>query len=584
MVFNKNHTTKNKTMRSSYLLLILLGIPAFVKGQENDTNATSLSTNTTSPLLNANTSSPVSIPSTLSPSQTPSAMWNETEANYGEIFILPLIPPWGEPAFGFDLDHLSYYNSGITNFEDTRHYGWSWLPSYLHKSAPFCYERDPRPFWADSGITSGPAKVCYPITSQCDALGGTVFNNVLCIEDPAKPFTVVGPVCWNQTCYNQDTFAACKAVGGQFIGGQYDSTFNASKFYESLLLQDFNEIAQAYWDNKPISDAAWCAVPGKHTLIGPTCYGQECFKDELAAVCNTTLKGTTFADIFCLVDDTYTVIGPICTPNSINVTHNTSVCYPDETVKLCEEIEGTSIGDIFCVVKGDYSVLGPFCQITHFRSGYEVDEKFFYPECYDASNACNSLGGTALGNGAFCVLKGEYSFVRPDGPCCSQDTGDDVSWCEKQGGRKIVNQPFDNSNNEFGCIFKGKYSTIGPMSWGKYGSTYLIGDEIGGNIVESNIIHSRNSGYVILKGEYSVYGPSCFDDSCYINSNDCLSAGGATFGGVFCAVADDGTGKIMKKDTTSDTTSDAMYNHIDSTPVPFILFMLVSYKIILGNI
>ena len=98
MVFNKNHTTKNKTMRSSYLLLILLGIPAFVKGQENDTNATSLSTNTTSPLSSNNTSSPVSKPSTLSPSQTPSAMWNETEANYGEIFIMPLIPPWGEPA------------------------------------------------------------------------------------------------------------------------------------------------------------------------------------------------------------------------------------------------------------------------------------------------------------------------------------------------------------------------------------------------------------------------------------------------------------------------------------------------------
>jgi hypothetical protein len=130
-----------------------------------------------------------------------------------------------------------------------------------------------------------------------------------------------------------------------------------------------------------------------------------------------------------------------------------------------------------------------------------------------------------LGNGAFCVLKGEYSFVRPDGPCYSHESGGGVSWCEIQGGTKIVNQPFDRDINEFGCIFKGKYSVVGPVSWGESGGTYFIGDEIGGNIDESNIFHSRNSGYVILKGEYSVYGPSCFGDPCYINSNDCLSAG-----------------------------------------------------------
>ena len=509
-------------------------------------------------------------------------MWNNTDGNYGRVFNKPLTPPWGEPAFGYDYyDRLSWYSSGIVHFEDTRHYGWSWLPSYLKKSAPFCYEREPRPFWADTGIL-GSRTVCYPITPQCDALGGTIFNNILCIEDPAKPFTVVGPVCWNETCYNQKTFAACKAAGGQFIGGPYDSTFRASKFNEDIFLQDIDVIAQAYWENTPTSDAAWCAVPGKHTLVGPVCYGQECFQKELSAACNTNLNGTTFADIFCLVDDAYTVIGPICTPNSINVTYNEGLCYPEETVKMCQEMDGTSIGDIFCVVKGDYSVLGPFCKITNFRNGYEINDKYIVTECHDASNACTSLGGTPLGNGAFCVLKGEYSFVRPDGPCCTQHEKDGLSWCEQQGGTKIFNNPFDGSFNNIGCIFKGKYSTVGPMSWGKSGSTHFIGNKIGGNIGESNIIYSEEYEYVILKGEYSVYGPSCFSDDCYINSDDCLSAGGATFGSIFCAVADNGTGPLTKTNSTSDATSDAMHNHINGLPVPFILFIWVTFKLIWG--
>ena len=429
-------------------------------------------------------------------------------------------------------------------------------------------------------MSIGSDETCCPIVYECNALGGTVFNDVLCIEDPAKPFTVVGPVCWNETCYNQKTSTACEAVGGQFIGRHNDSIFNASQYNEDLFLQNFSAIHQAYWENKPSSEGAWCAVPGKHTLVGPVCYGQECFQKELSVVCNSTLQGTNFADIFCLVDDAYTVIGPICTPNSINVTLDESVCYPDETVKLCQEMEGTSIGDIFRVVKGDYSVLGPFCKINGFCQGYEIDEKFFYSECYDSSNACLSLGGTLLGNGSFCVLKGEYTLVRPDGPCCIQQEKDDISWCEKQGGTKIVNQPFDNYINEFGCIFKGKYSIVGPVSWGDSGSTTLIGNEIGGNIDESNIIYSSNTGYIILKGEYSVYGPSCFSGSCHVGSSDCLAAGGANFGSIFCAVADDGTGKIMKKDATSD----AMYNNLKSTLVTFILCMLVSLKLSWGSI
>ena len=558
---------------------------ATIKGQVNNKNLSLLNTNSSSQLLSSNTSLSMSMSSTSPPSQTPSIIWPEPDRYYDEEFIEPFIPPWGEPAFVYDDDDIvSAYRSGISHFEDTRHYGWSWSPPYLNKSAPFCYVRRPRPFWTQSWILSLPLGDCYDISLQCGALGGTVFNDVICMEDPAKPFTVVGPVCWNQTCYNEATVSACEAVGGQFIGGQNDATFNASKFYENLILLNNskeNAFLQAFFDNEPISDAAWCAVPGKLTLVGPACYGQKCFKEELSAVCNTTLQGTTFAYIFCLVDDAYTVIVPICTPSSIHSTHNRkSHCFPDETLALCQEMIGTSIGDIFCVVKGDCSILGPFCKINIFGNGYYITQKFIDSECYNVSNACKSLGGSPLGNGAFCILKGEYSFVRPDGPHPNDANNDNVSWCEKQGGTKIVNKPFDKFINEFGCILKGKYTIVGPLYWdGHLG--YDTPDITTGSVIdESNIFHSSEYNYFILKGGYSVYQPSWFVDNCRLDSGMCLSAGGVPFGLEFCAVPDDGTSTIMKKRTTSN----AIYNNINFTQVTFMLCMSLSLKFNWGSI
>ena len=101
MAFKKFQSTKNKTVKSSYLhfllllLLLLLGTLSSVNGQENNTNTTSSSANLSSPVLSTNFSSPVFVTSSLSPSQTPSAMWNETDYNVERIFNKPLIPPWG---------------------------------------------------------------------------------------------------------------------------------------------------------------------------------------------------------------------------------------------------------------------------------------------------------------------------------------------------------------------------------------------------------------------------------------------------------------------------------------------------------
>ena len=560
----------NNDKKSSFLLLfvLLLGIPTIVKGQKNNTNMT----------LNTNTTSPVSTPS---PTQSPSTWLDKVDYQYPKN-ILTL--PWGEPSFGGFVTGSNDYYSAIQYLLDTRRYGWSWTPSYLHKSAPFCYDTGPRPLWVQTKVNTGVSfSNCYDLSSACESLGGTVYNDILCIENPAKPFTIVGPVCWNETCYNEKTFKACKAVGGQFIGGQYDSTFNVTKYYEDLLVGDTLESYNtAYYSNQPTSEAAWCAVPGKHTVVGPTCFGLDCFNKELSATCSTALNGTSFADIFCLVDKAYTVIGPICRPIQGNATADSSLCYPEETAAMCQELEGTSIGDIFCIVKGEYSVLGPFCTMYF---GYTGTKEYSYllPICNDASDQCISIGGSPLGNGTFCILKGEYTFVRPEGETTihsSDNTTETPSWCDEQGGTKLGVHLSNGQSTRFGCILPGKYSIIGPMSWGETQGVRLRGTDFGDNFEKSTIIYQNDPEYVILKGEYSVYGPSCYGPICNSHSSDCLSAGGTSFGSVFCAVADDGSGTTMKKDNTSD----AVYNNIISTPATIMLCLLVTLKLAWGNI
>ena len=192
---------------------------------------------------------------------------------------------------------------------------------------------------------------------------------------------------------------------------------------------------------------------------------------------------------------------------------------------------GTNIGDIFCIVKGDYSVLGPFCTISlDYTSSQEY--ALLTTSCIDASDPCKSLGDTPLGNGTFCVLNGEYTFIRPEIiPLC-------IAW----GGTKIVPTSTGNYNDDdsHGCILSEKYSIIRPMSWGLSQDIRFKGTEFGENFDLSNM-YVNTPEYVILKGEYSVYCPSCFGTDCNTDSSDCLSAGGASFGSAFCAITDVGT-------------------------------------------
>jgi len=535
------------------LCLIVL-LPLLFSGQVNAAfNATSAANSTSSNITN--------ISSSESPSQAPS---------YYDPFV-PLtvfIPPWGETAFG-GFGNSGYRFSGLS---DIRRNGWSWTSSSLSKSAPFCYDIQPRPFGEDNGVgnsgTGGLTSTCYTtgVIEMCTNLGGTAsYANTMCIADPSKPFEVVGPVCWNQTCYNEKTFATCKALGGQFVGGQYNSRYNG----HIINTTDYRE--------PPYSDAAWCAVPGKHTVVGPACYGQECFKDELATACKS-LGGTSFADIFCLLDDSYTVIGPICKPTE-NYTENASVCYPDETAKLCQEMDGTNIGDIFCIVKGEYSVLGPFCHVDYVKDDANITETV-YPICTNGTDVCTNLGGKSMADGTFCILEendytlmGPFCFVSGCYSVPTTEEGYTESTCDSLLGGTTL--------GDFSCILKGDYTVVGPLAWGD-GTDLLFfnGYELGKDLDQSSIIFPLKGAmpaWILLNGKFSVYGPTCYGSSCNTGNEDCMAAGGSNFGNTFCLVLDVSTSPTSGP---ISLTSEATFTV--ASPAFGLLYVMVSMSMIFG--
>jgi hypothetical protein len=508
------------------LPLSLLAVFAF--GQQNATTAAS------------NVTAEAAPPTTSPTSSLSDDSMMVDDAYFNRTMILAPIPPWGESSFG-GHGKSKYRLAGLL---DIRRAGWSWTPSYLRKSAPFCYDTGPRPLLINSSSTSA----CYngDVASMCKALGGTSsYQDTICIEDPATPFAVVGPVCWNQTCYNEATFETCEALGGQFVGEPY-----SYKGQGQIIVEDFGlQIEPAH--------AAWCAVPGRKSIVGPACYGEVCFTAELAQGC-AALGGTSFADIFCLLDDSYTVIGPICKPTH-NKTKDASVCFPEETAKLCLDMGGTNIGDIFCVIRGsNYSVLGPFCDDVSFSD----DMEDVFAQCEDTSDVCREIGGTPLGDGSFCVLKGgDYVAVGPSctsgfGCPCASDS------CESLGGTMMT---------PYMCVLKGAYSVVGPVAWD---GTALIGNSLAEGVSESIIVNSNglSSMRIVLNGSFSVYGPSCYGSYCY-SEGDCLEAGGSSFGGIFCAVS------MAEGQSTSEGQST---RGLFMTTTTALLCMLVSVTVMWG--
>jgi hypothetical protein len=195
-------------------------------------------------------------------------------------------PPWGFSSYGNVDEYGSAYLAAAGFALDIVRPGWSWHSNRQGAQlvAPFCYD-----------IVPGYMTTCFTdaVQEHCTTSGlqGTpAYGNLFCISN--QPHTIVGPVCWNRTCYGEQTRQACTAVakdedtaaGAWYVGvGPHTSRFATPDgvVQESL-------------------DVGWCVVPGNHhTVFGPACYGLECYTDDLVAACQK-LHGVNFADRFCL--------------------------------------------------------------------------------------------------------------------------------------------------------------------------------------------------------------------------------------------------------------------------------------------
>jgi hypothetical protein len=243
-------------------------------------------------------------------------------------------PPWGISSYGivFNSNHSNYLSAGGFALDVVRP-GWSWHSQRQKQLvAPFCYDTIPN---------AGSTCFSSDVADNCQSVlrGTPAYGNRFCLTD--QPHTIIGPVCWNGTCHGEETQQACTAVNnGWFVGGGSSNYITPSTINKTGILIE-------------ALDVGWCVVPGDdHTLFGPACYGPTCYTVELLEAC-AKLKGTNFADRFCLLHDkSYTVVGPVCTATTGPI-EQASECYADETAQVCQEMGGTSVGGIFCILKGD---------------------------------------------------------------------------------------------------------------------------------------------------------------------------------------------------------------------------------------
>jgi hypothetical protein len=511
---------KQEYMASSLrfvLLFLLLAVLARADDEGSNNNST-----------NMTTSRPNNSTTTLPPLDDDD---NSTGSNWTGIVFGPEYyrydqPPWGPTSYGNADQYGSDYPASQFVLDIVRP-GWSWNSNRQQQLiAPFCYDTVPR------GMST-----CYTgqVQDNCQSVlqGTPAYGNRFCLTD--QPHTIIGPVCWNRTCYGEETRQACASINGWFVGGK-DANYGGQ----------INE-TDSFTIESP--DVGWCVVPGdNHTLFGPACYGEDCFTTELKAAC-TKLNGTNFADLYCLLPGTlFTVVGPVCTPRDSGPIAQASQCYGNETARVCQEMGGTNVGDIFCILNNtseqeQYSVLGPFCHLARYDTGEEPG--IIYGRCVSGQageTSCQALSGQSIGNGTFCILNGsDYHLLGPTcgagGGCAviGVGAGDDNTCRSKFGGQPV---------GDFDCIIQGDYTIVGPSIWG---NVQFWGDNVLADDMDETMIHDVVGGdasWYLLNGTYSVYGPACWSNICY--DGDCVRAGGSSINSLFC---------VMKIDATSSNNN-----------------------------
>ena len=336
----------------------------------------------------------------------------------------------------------------------------------------------------------------------------------ICMQDPGNPFTAVAPGCWNRTCRGQEFVETDRTTCTISLGGVY------TKPIDMGMMEDTDN---GSFDRRFVG-GSWCFVPGKHTVLGPACYGDECFTEELQKVC-ANLNGTVYADLYCVMNAEYTVVGPICSPESTAVD-----CFPETTVETCKSMGGTTVGDVFCILKGEYSALGPFC----FTYAHPLGTNATICFADEGSNACSALGGMSFGDGLFCAIPGldYHVFGAYGGGGCV------VIGIEQGGyGPSPCEQDLDGINlGNCACIFKGEYTVGAPTRWGDTSFQFDRAVPADSFAIDVDV----SMGFV-LNGLFTMYGPSCYGTTCYPASSECVKAGGTAIGGIFCAMPNSGS-------------------------------------------
>ncbi|KAL7561609.1 hypothetical protein ACA910_004196 [Epithemia clementina (nom. ined.)] len=277
--------------------------------------------------------------------------------------------------------------------------GWSWNDP-TSGSAPFCY-RDK----------------CYDVSEACEKLGGELLHKSVCsFPDDVK---IAGPSCWRGAC-SADGQKVCEVNNGITIGEPDGS-----------------------------GGPQWCILQGEHFMIGPMCYGEECYTSAASEAC-AAAKGLMWNDKYCFMDGYFTPVGPICWDNFC--------VFGDAKIK-CESLGGTLFAERWCLLPGcDRTVIGPTCS----SAPNEPSAQCFQT---DTIKLCNKLKGTQFGN-RFCVLDGtDWTFIGPTVYQRTETIGQTNDFCRelRQGLSGYFN--FMDSYEIAGrfCLVKQRIPTTTPF-------------------------------------------------------------------------------------------------------------------------
>ena len=103
---------------------------------------------------------------------------------------------FGDSAYGF-RSRNDYDGAWQYSFKRP---GWSWQEPLSGTTGPFCY---------------GPDSTCYNVTEPCNDFGGTLLHDSVCSFP--QDVKIMGPSCWEGNCLAKGQ-ATCTALGGVHIG------------------------------------------------------------------------------------------------------------------------------------------------------------------------------------------------------------------------------------------------------------------------------------------------------------------------------------------------------------------------------